>query len=162
MKKLFIIFVVLFNTNISYAKDKGLAKINALVAFIGNYDADTIRFNIPLWNNITLVDQPFRLLHIDTPEIRGKCVKEKTLAKKAKLYVENKLKNAHKIQVTFQDTADSFGRVLGEVTIDNKINLAIDLICKGYAVEYEKRKVNDWCQQQLPIPNWCSSSVIAR
>ena len=75
--------------------------------YVRNYDGDTVTVDLvdlrdidlngtyaPLWDNIEI-----RVAGVDTPEIRGKCVEEKILAKEAKALVKSVLKDAEFITI---------------------------------------------------------------
>ncbi len=53
--------------------------------------------------NSSAIISPFVLRGIDTPEIRGKCQKEKDLAKEARDLVRGLLDNAQAITLTIDD-----------------------------------------------------------
>ena len=61
------------------------------------YDGDTFRANIQSFPSIVGDNIGIRVSGIDTPEIRGKCPKEKELAQKAKQFTVEKLRGADTI-----------------------------------------------------------------
>jgi endonuclease YncB( thermonuclease family) len=115
------------------------------VKYISNYDGDTIRVNIPyvhplLGNNISI-----RVNGIDTPEIKGKCLKEKTLAKEAKNVVRDKLVTADSINLVHTKRGKYF-RIVADVIVDG-CSLSEMLINKGLAVPYDGgTKTHNWCE----------------
>jgi len=114
------------------------------------YDGDTCR--IDFIKNITenyivhkffADDVRIRVLGIDTPEIRGKCSKERRLAIKARDYLNYTLKQANSIIVDISKR-DSFGRYLAVLYVDD-ININNLMLARGYA-RVEKKGYHDWCK----------------
>ena len=64
------------------------------VEFIRAYDGDTITVTIPNIHPFFGKHISIHVLGIDTPEIRGKCVQETKLARKARDLVRSLLKHA--------------------------------------------------------------------
>jgi endonuclease YncB( thermonuclease family) len=117
------------------------------------YDGDTCR--IDFIKNITkdyIVPKFFasnvriRISGIDTPEIKGKCSKEKKLAKEAKRYLNEKLKQANSIIVDIDNNnkLDSLGRYLVVLYVDD-ININNLMLTSGYA-RVEQAGYHDWCK----------------
>ena len=108
MKKLaFLILPFLLLPSYSLAKSFGDYE-GAI--YVRNYDGDTITFNLPGLHPIIGEKINIRVNGIDTPEIRGKCEKEKYDAKQAKEMVTDILKDAEQIELkniageVFQDS----------------------------------------------------------
>jgi micrococcal nuclease len=102
------------------------------VIYLGNYDGDTIRFNIPrvhpvLGQNITV-----RLRGIDTPEIRGKCLAEIKMAKQAKEMLSQRLNKARKITLKKVGRGKYF-RIVAHVVADG-VNVSHAISKAGLAV----------------------------
>ena len=115
------------------------------VLYVSNYDADTITVDIPSYPPIVGDKIPVRIYGIDTPEIRGRCAKERELAKKAKELVREILTKAKTISLK-NVGKDKYFRIIATVVADD-INLGELLIKKGLAVEYfGGRKTKDWCK----------------
>ena len=117
------------------------------------YDGDTCR--IDFIKNITegyIVPKFFadnvriRVVGIDTPEIRGKCVQEKRLAIKARDYLNYTLKKANSIIIDIDNNnkLDSLGRYLAVLYVDD-ININNLMLASGYA-RVEQRGYHDWCK----------------
>tara|TARA_B110000211_G_scaffold108559_1_gene125831 strand:+ start:359 stop:796 length:438 start_codon:yes stop_codon:yes gene_type:complete len=85
-----------------------------------------------------------RFSGIDTAEIRGKCIKEKILAKAAKEFTKKQLANAKKIFID-TDKVDSFGRYVGVIYADNRINSVNQMLLNNDMAVVEKKGYNDWC-----------------
>ena len=117
------------------------------------YDGDTCR--IDFIKNITegyivptffADDVRIRVVGIDTPEIRGKCTKEKRLASKARDYLNYTLKKANSIIIDIDNNnkLDSLGRYLAVLYVDD-ININNLMLLSGYA-RVEKKGYHDWCK----------------
>jgi len=88
---------------------------------------------------------------IDTPEIRGKCQKEKDLAYEARDLVRGLLDNAQTITLTIDDNPKEgrgkYFRIVGGLKADN-VDISDLLIQKNLAVLYDGgTKGKDWCEQ---------------
>ncbi len=95
MKKLaFLILPFLLIPSISLAKSFG--DFEGAI-YIRNYDGDTVTFNLPGLHPIIGEKISIRVNGIDTPEIKGKCDKEKYDTKQAKDMVTDILKDAEQI-----------------------------------------------------------------
>ena len=115
------------------------------VIFIKNYDGDTITVDIPGLHPLIGDDISVRIYGIDTPEIRGKCERERRLAKQAKRVVYQILSQAKKI-VLKDVRRGKYFRIVATVKADG-VNIADILIQKGLAVPYYGgRKRNVWCR----------------
>ena len=98
------------------------------------YDADTFRVNIKGYPPIAGQHIPIRVLGVDAPEIRGKCKRKKDLARKAKKFTVEKLRNAKIIELRNMKRGKYF-RILAQVIVDGK-NLGQLLIKSGHARQY--------------------------
>ena len=114
------------------------------VIYRGNYDGDTIRFDIPgvhplLGDNIAI-----RLKGVDTPEVRGKCPAEKKLAVAAKDFVQGMLAKAKRI--TLRETGrGKYFRIVSQVVADG-VDVSGALLKTGLAMPYlGEKKVGGWC-----------------
>ena len=133
--------LVLFHSS-AFAKSFGDYN-NAI--YIRNYDGDTITFNLPKLHPIIGEKISIRVNGIDTPEIRGKCEKEKYDAKQAKEMVADILKDAEQIVLRNMERGKYF-RIAADVIVDGE-NLGDMLIEAGMAVRYDGGKKNkNWCE----------------
>jgi micrococcal nuclease len=73
-KVVLLLLLLLCNTLHSYAES--YVDFQGAI-YLQNYDGDTIRFNLPGYPPIVGKDIRVRVNGIDTPEIKGKCKKEK-------------------------------------------------------------------------------------
>ncbi|MBT5968612.1 MAG: thermonuclease family protein, partial [Nitrospina sp.] len=85
--------------------------------YVRNYDGDTITFNLPNLHPIIGKKIRVRLNGIDTPEIKGKCNKEKYDAEQAREMVEDILKDAEKITLKNMQRGNYF-RIASDVIVD--------------------------------------------
>ena len=113
--------------------------------YVRNYDGDTITFNLPNLHPIIGKKIRVRLNGIDTPEIKGKCDKEKYDAEQAKEMVGDILKDAEKITLKNMQRGNYF-RIASDVIVDGE-SLADILIEAGMAVRYGGgKKKSRWCE----------------
>jgi micrococcal nuclease len=113
--------------------------------YIRNYDGDTITFNLPELHPIIGEKISIRVNGIDTPEIRGKCEKEKYDAKQAKEMVADILKDAEQIVLRNMERGKYF-RIAADVIADGE-NLGDVLVEAGVAIKYDGGKKNkNWCE----------------
>ncbi|ABC28824.1 Micrococcal nuclease-like protein [Hahella chejuensis KCTC 2396] len=108
------------------------------------YDGDTFRADIADWPAIVGQRIGVRIKHIDTPELRGSCKKEKALALKAKQFLVEKLRNAKQVKLE-NIQRDKYFRVLADVVADGE-SLGQSLIKEKLAVPYEGGTKIDWCK----------------
>ncbi len=117
--------------------------------YIRNYDGDTVTFDLPGLHPIISDKISVRVNGIDTPEIKGKCEKEKYNAQQAKEMVEDILRDAEQITLKNLERGKYF-RVVADVIVDGE-NLGDMLIEAGVAVRYGggKKVTNSWCEKKL-------------
>ena len=112
--------------------------------YIQNYDGDTITFNLPGLHPIISEKISIRVNGIDTPEIKGKCEKEKYDAKQAQQMVADILKDADQIVLINMERGKYF-RIAADVIVDGE-SLGDILVETGMAIRYDGgRKVKGWC-----------------
>lgn len=132
---------MLFALNI-FAKDYGNVLVDKVVSV---YDGDTIKVNIKDYPPILGEKISIRINGIDTPEIKGKCEKEKLLAKKARDVVKSTLKNSKIIELKNIQRGKYF-RIVADVYADN-IQISEILVQKKLAVRYDGgTKTRNWCE----------------
>ena len=106
-------------------------------------DGDTLQVRVPVWLGLE-VTASVRLRGIDTPEIRGKCAREKEMAAAA----QELLRVETTPQVTLRNiTGDKyFGRVEADVTtVPDGLDLAKAMLASGLARPYDGGTRGDWC-----------------
>jgi micrococcal nuclease len=112
--------------------------------YVSNYDGDTITFNLPNRHPIIGKKISIRLNGIDTPEIKGKCEKEKYDAEQAREMVRDILKDAEKITLKNMQRGKYF-RIASDVIVDGE-SLGNMLIEAGMAIRYDgRKKTHKWC-----------------
>ena len=140
-----IVMVLLFMCLTVYGNakgDYGHIKVDEVTSI---YDGDTFRVNIKSFPPIVGKKMAIRVNGIDTPEMRGKCYKEKSLARAAKKYTVNFLRSSKKIELINMQRGKYF-RIVADVYGDGR-SLAEDLIKNGLGVPYYGgTKVKDWCK----------------
>lgn len=138
MKSLFL-YLLLLLPSVSLAQDF------KNVEYVRAYDGDTITVNIGCVPDIFGNKIGIRVNGIDTPEIRGKCQKEKDIAYVARDFVRNILENSKKIDLVDPKRGKYF-RVVADVYADG-VNISEELLKKGLAVSYYGgTKTKDWCK----------------
>lgn len=120
----------------SYGNFKG-------VVFHGCYDGDTCTFTIPGVHPLLGEKIKVRLRGIDTPEIRGKCKREKALAVKARDALVAMLKGAPRIDLVDVERGKYF-RIIATV-IAHGLDVGKMMIEKGWARPYEGGKREPLC-----------------
>ena len=91
-----IITILLFVSFHAVAKDKNFGNANVLEV-TSIYDGDTFRGNIEGFPAVIGESMSIRINGIDTPELRGKCDKEKQLARLAKQFTVGRLRAAKSV-----------------------------------------------------------------
>lgn len=124
-----IIYLVAFPV---HAKEMLKGPVTAHVLKV--IDGDTLDVQAQIWLG-QHIQMRVRLLGVDTPELRGKCIVEKQLAQKAKTFLIDRisdqallLKNIHYGKYA--------GRVLADIELMNGDDLAEVLIQKGLGRAY--------------------------
>ena len=114
------------------------------VIYLGNYDGDTVRFDIPGVHPLLGRNIPVRLRGADTPEIRSKCPQEKRMARAAKRMVQEILERAERI--TLRETGrGKYFRIVARIEADGT-DVKTALLQAGLAVAYQGgRKTWNWC-----------------
>lgn len=143
-KLVFIILISIFSINHQIVKasetykDIPVGRINSV------YDGDTFRANLGGgYSALIGKNIPIRLSGVDTPEIKGKCKSEKSLAVKARDFVREKLEVAKKIRLSNVQRGKYF-RIVATVKIDG-YDLSEQLVKKGLAYRYYGGKKKSWC-----------------
>ena len=106
-------------------------------------DGDTFVVDIDQLPDLIGKDISVRVNGIDTPELRGKCDREKDLAVKAKERVDALLKTADTI-VLENLSRGSFFRIVADVIIDG-VDLGELILNEGLATPYRPDSESSWC-----------------
>lgn len=110
------------------------------------YDADSFKIHIEGWPDIIGKSISIRVDGVDAAEIRGKCDKEKILARAAKKFTVEKLRSAKTVELRRMRRGKYF-RILAEVYVDG-VNLADLLIESGHGRPYHGGTRLGWCNDQ--------------
>ena len=110
------------------------------------YDGDTFYANLP-GSRLFGERIGIRINGIDTPERRTKCQGEKNLAYIAQVYLRDDLLSAHTIVLKNVKRGKYF-RIVADVYINGRRNVADRMISKGLAVRYDGgTKTKKWCPE---------------
>ena len=140
--KSLLIASIIFITFSPQAKDKSFG--NATVLEVTSiYDGDTFRANIEGFPAVIGEHMSIRINGIDTPELRGKCDKEKQLARLAKQFTVERLRAAKSV-VLKNIKRGKYFRLIADVYVDG-VNLGEQLIKHGHAVKYKGKTKQAWC-----------------
>ena len=108
------------------------------------YDGDTLRITMPGLPP-ELSEMLVRVAGVDTPEIKGRCEAEKTLAIQARDFVIRSLGEARSVSFCNPKWGKYGKRVIAEVMLDGK-SLAATLIERGLGRPYHGGRRKGWCQ----------------
>ncbi len=113
--------------------------INARVVSV--YDGDTMTVDAEPWPGLT-ARTSVRLAGVDTPEIRGKCQREKDLAVRARDFVRATV--GAMVRLTDVRPGKYAGRVIADVWI-NEQKLSDLLIAENLGRPYDGGRREGWC-----------------
>jgi endonuclease YncB( thermonuclease family) len=104
------------------------------------YDGDTITIASKLPNTEDPIYRfSIRLSGIDSPEIKGKTIKEKELAKKSRDSLANLIEG--KIVTLKNISTEKYGRILADVFLDD-LHVNVWMLQHNYAIKYDGGKKN--------------------
>ena len=130
-------------------EEKSYGNIEGVI-YRGNYDGDTIRFDIPGVHPLLGENIPVRLRGIDAPEIRGKCPAEREAAVKARDAVGSILKNTKQIKL-IEIGRGKYFRIVARVVVDG-VDVGEILLREKLAVFYQGgKKTKDWCLSPMAL-----------
>ncbi len=121
-------------------------------------DGDTLEVRVHIWLGQDL-NTRVRLAGIDAPELKGKCDREKDLARRARAYLLARLDpagsgvgagagaGAGEIRLREVRYGKFAGRVLARVETLDGTDLGQGLIAAGLARPYDGRRRASWCEQ---------------
>ena len=141
MRGLFIILMLLFAAPAA-ARDTIAGPVSGKVLAV--LDGDTIAVRLHIWIGQD-IETHVRLAGIDTPEIKGKCRAERSMAVQARQELETLLASS---TVTLSNIRleKYAGRVLADAVSGEGVNLASHLKDKGLARAYGGKKRLGWCE----------------
>ncbi len=107
-------------------------------------DGDTLSVRARIWINQEL-ETSVRILGIDAPELNGGCEAERSKAKEARVFLEQRTEN--RLIVLYDISNDKYGgRVVARVTTESGEDLGASLLGQGLAVVYDGRGAKaKWC-----------------
>lgn len=141
MKFIVALAMILFSLAASAAKTEyGSVTVSEIRSI---YDADSFKVHIEGWPDIIGKSISIRVDGVDAAEMRGKCDKEKQLARAAKKFTVEKLRAAKTVELKRMRRGKYF-RILAEVYVDG-VNLADLLIDSGHARPYHGGTRMGWC-----------------
>ena len=119
-------------------------------------DGDTLEVRVHIWLGQDL-NTRVRLAGIDAPELKGKCDREKDLARRARAYLLARLDPAEagvgamagagEVRLREVRYGKFAGRVLARVETLDGTDLGQGLIAAGLARPYDGRRRASWCEQ---------------
>jgi micrococcal nuclease len=142
MHVLSVICVLFLSPLISAAQAKQVLPGPFVFELLEVIDGDTFRARVDIWLGQT-VTVKVRLQGVDTPEMNGKCAAEKKLARQAKAFAENWLKQ-NRVQLVNVHYGTYAGRVLATARIKNGNSLSAALLAENLAKPYRGRRAQ-WC-----------------
>jgi len=147
MKLILLLILSFLSINNVYAKEE--------ITFHSCVDGDT--FHVTINNE----KQTIRMIAIDTPESVHPTKGEEFYGKEASEYTCNKVKNASKIEIEYDensDKLDKYNRIIAWVFVDDNL-LQKDLVENGYAKvaylydDYKYTKILEESQELASIKN---------
>ena len=136
-----ITILLFFSTPILAASPKTFGDV--IVAEITSvYDGDTFHCNVSGYPPIIGERISIRINGIDTPEMRDNRPAVKALARQAKQYTVQRLREGRKIELRNMQR-DKYFRILTDVYVDGS-SLGRELIQRGLAKQYDGGKKTKW------------------
>lgn len=106
-------------------------------------DGDTVTARIHVWIGQD-VESSVRIAGIDAPEIKGKCIKEREMAERARQALKALLADSE-ISLYNIRLEKYAGRVLAEAVNKNGVNISKHMLEKGLVRPYGGEKREGWC-----------------
>ena len=106
-------------------------------------DGDTLSVEVPVWLGVALSTK-VRLKGIDTPELHGRCPREKSLAADARQHLADVA--TPQVRLTNVEGDKYYGRVEADVaTVPDGQDLSAVMLASGLARPYDGGKRGGWC-----------------
>lgn len=137
---IFLTILFIFSPLTSASNNYGALTVTEIISV---YDGDTFRANLRATHPIISENISIRVSGIDTPEIRGKCDKEKKLAQLAKQFTKSFLLSGNTIELRNIKRGKYF-RIVADVYVDG-ISLTNELIKAKLGYPYEGGTKVSWC-----------------
>ena len=106
-------------------------------------DGDTLALRTRIWIGLDLVVNA-RIRGIDTPELNGKCDREKAAAAAARVQLEALVGGAG-VQLRRIENDKYAGRVVADVVTDDGTELGPAMLASGLARPYDGGSRDPWC-----------------
>lgn len=113
-----------------------------VATLLGVTDGDTLRARVEVWPGVEVVTA-VRLAGIDTPELKGRCLEERTAAQAAKARL-SELVARGKLTIEGINPDKFAGRVDALVRVDGR-DIAEQLVTEGLARRYAGGARQSWC-----------------
>jgi micrococcal nuclease len=143
--RLFACILGLLLLNLTAAPARGTERLAGPVpaAVMEIIDGDTLAVRVHVWLGQELVTR-VRIDGLDTPELRGRCAREKDMAEQARQLTEKLLESG---DVLLHDIEhDKYGgRIRARVVTRSGTDLAASLIAAGLARPYRGEARQPWC-----------------
>ena len=145
MKKqdIFMLFVLCIYLMVSSYTAKADTPITVQVIEV--HDGDTFFVSFPGILPVLGARLPVRVKGIDTPELRGKCPEETTIAVKAKAVANAFLNSSPFVELSNLER-DKYFRLLADVKVRGQ-SLAEYLLKNNLAVPYDGKAKKEWCRK---------------
>ena len=106
-------------------------------------DGDTLAVRARIWIGLDLVVNA-RIRGIDTPEIAGKCEREKALAEAARMHLAGVIGDGA-VRLRRIENDKYAGRILADIVTDSGIDLRETMLESGLARPYDGGARDPWC-----------------
>ena len=106
-------------------------------------DGDTLALKAPIWIGLDLIVSA-RIRGIDTPELNGRCDREKVLAAAAKAHLATIVGDGS-VWLRRIENDKYAGRVVADIVTDNGIELGRAMLESGLARPYGGGSRDPWC-----------------
>lgn len=143
MRPTFCLFAVCLFALSALASDADRVRGPVSAEVIRVIDGDSIEVTARIWLGQTVQTQ-VRILGLDTPELRGACLREREAAQAARDFLVTRLAQAKIIEL--EDVGyDKYGRrVVARLLADGQ-DITQVLIQRGLARPYNGGKKSNWC-----------------
>ena len=148
MKISYLVIALIFSSSVS-AQNTNQSSDYIVSEIISVYDGDTFRANINELPDIVGKNIAIRILGIDTPEIKGECEKEKTLAIKARDFARKALFNAD--QSNENELLDILKPLINSESVWK--SHALYLMAEFFYSKNEKQKSKEFFNQIIILDN---------
>lgn len=120
-------------------------------------DGDSFKAIAKVWPGME-ISITVRLRGVDAPELRGKCIRERQLALRARRRLEELL-GAGSMRLVNIAGGKYYGRVLADVLLADGRDISVILVTGGLAVPYDGGKRRQWCSQSRGIGHVAQQGV---